>query len=276
MLSPSQFIAYRIPGFERYPPLVPAPAERGWMDTGTRGWANRCLPLRIANQSGWVILNMADFKVVWNGSQALDGIKILTSEATPPVFVYSMFGYGIVTFQIPYLFRTPPGFNLMARGPANLGKDGASPLEGITETDWLPYTFTMNWQITRPRTPVRFARGEPICMITPIRRGDVEELEPEVRDLESEPDLLRSYHAWHESRKAIRDATRDRDTRESHNPTQGHYIRGEGHLGERSREHQTKLFVKPFEGGETASVVVAAPPPAAPGFWRRLFGRGLA
>jgi len=35
----------------------------------------------------------------------------------------------------------------MARGRRTFPRR-SQPLEGITETDWLPYTFTMNWQIS--------------------------------------------------------------------------------------------------------------------------------
>jgi hypothetical protein len=46
--------AYRLPRCANYLKIVPASANRAWMDVDTGGWANRCLPLRIANQSGWV------------------------------------------------------------------------------------------------------------------------------------------------------------------------------------------------------------------------------
>ena len=48
----------------------------------------------------------------------------------------SHFGDGILTWHLPILFRTPPGYNLLVRGPANYPKDAVSPLEGIVETDW--------------------------------------------------------------------------------------------------------------------------------------------
>lgn len=41
---------------------VPATPDSVWMDEGTRGWVNRCLPLRIANANGWFIL---DIKAGW-------------------------------------------------------------------------------------------------------------------------------------------------------------------------------------------------------------------
>ena len=56
MDSTNEFVAYRLPGYKHYPRIIPAPANRVWMDDGTQGWANRCLPLRIANQAGWFVL----------------------------------------------------------------------------------------------------------------------------------------------------------------------------------------------------------------------------
>ena len=107
------------------------------MDSNTKGWANRCLPLRIANQNGWVILNDAEFEVIWSGSRDLSGVKFL-NKGRRSAFATSMFGYGVVTWTIPFLFRTPPGFDLIVRGVPNHPKDGIYALEGQVEADWLP------------------------------------------------------------------------------------------------------------------------------------------
>ncbi len=86
--------------------------------------------------------------------------------------VAAMFGYGIVTWMIPYPFRTDPGWNLLVRGPANHPEDGVSPLEGLVETEdrtvprtmfWSTASFTMSWELTRPGAPVRFEAGEPFA-----------------------------------------------------------------------------------------------------------------
>jgi hypothetical protein len=113
--------AYRIPDRDAYPKLVRASPDRSWMDITTQGWANRCLPLRIANQAGWFVLNDVEFDVSWDGSAKLTGIKFKFRDR-PSNFARSMFGFGVVTWTIPYLFRTEPGFNLIARGPANWPK----------------------------------------------------------------------------------------------------------------------------------------------------------
>ena len=76
--------------------------------------------------------------------------------------VQSHFGEGVITWNIPFLFRTSPGYNLLVRGPSNWIKDGVQALEGIVETDWAVQTFTMDWKFTRPRRWVRFEADEPI------------------------------------------------------------------------------------------------------------------
>ena len=88
----------------------------------------------------------------------------------------------------------------MAQGPINRPKDGIAALSGIIETDWAPYTFTMNWLFTQPEVDVHFEKGEPFCHIFPVQRGQLASVEPEIRALSSEPELEQQYQAWNESR----------------------------------------------------------------------------
>ncbi len=78
---------------------------------------------------------------------------------------------------MPCLFRTEPGFDLMVQGPVNFPRDGVYALSGVIETDWSPYTFTMNWRMTRPGASIRFKKGEPFCHVFPVRRADLESIE---------------------------------------------------------------------------------------------------
>lgn len=157
-------------------PIVPARRRREWMDRTVGRNANRCLPLHIANQSGWWILNHEKIEVQYFGGKhqtLLEARKYNTEERASAAS--SHFGHGIVTFSIPYLFRTPPGWNLHVKGPSNYIIEGAQALEGVVETDWSPMTFTMNWQITQELEPVVFDVGDPICQIVPVRRGELEQ-----------------------------------------------------------------------------------------------------
>src|SRR5262245_61124781 len=99
-------------------PIVPADGKRQWMDQTRERFAYRCLPMLIANQAGWFILNSHKFMVVWNGGQAIADLRIEYLEGGEPYPAISHFGHGILTFSLPYLFRTPPGYSLLARGPA--------------------------------------------------------------------------------------------------------------------------------------------------------------
>lgn len=95
-------------------------------------------------------LNQQGFEAEWAGKNHPDAITFAWDEDLPnPKPVSSVFGSGIMTWGVPYLFRTPPGWNLLARGPANWPKDAVAPLDGLVETDWAVATFTMNWKFTR-------------------------------------------------------------------------------------------------------------------------------
>jgi hypothetical protein len=152
-------------------------------------------------------------------------------------------------------------------------------LDGIIETDWLPYTFTMNWKITRPNRRVRFEKDEPICMIVPMRRTDLERFSPDVSNLTSQPLLQDSYLAWHEKR-----LEKVRATPQMWNPSepvpkiQGNYIRGEGVLNERATQHQNKINVKDFFESEPApssadKLLVEGTSPSRPNFWSRILAK---
>ena len=181
--------------------LVPASVSRSWMADTQEQFAKRCLPLLLANQAGWFVLNSHTLRVTWNGDDAISGLKIECISGSAPYPAKSHFGHGILTWHLPYLFRTSPGYNLLVRGPANWPKDGAFPLEGLVETDWSVATFTMNWKLTRPDLPVIFDRDEPICMLVPQRRGELETFQPQILGIKSEPEIEKGYCQWSQSRQ---------------------------------------------------------------------------
>lgn len=239
-------------GTERLAEITPAPRWRDWMNATDERWANRCLPLLVANQSGWTMLNPVGFTAVWNGEPQNTGVSItFDGDVRPkPVMVESLFGYGIITWRPPFLFRTPPGWNILARGPANWPKDGLCALEGVVETDWTDSTFTMNWKLTRPDHPVRFEADEPFCMIVPQRRGELESFDPTIRSLQSEPELYRSNQLIARRRHDLQVkkflGLYSKDFEEARYEWERDYFKGLRPDGTKSEEHQVQLFLAPF------------------------------
>jgi hypothetical protein len=227
--------------------------SRPWMESSLQRFANRCLPLLIANQSGWSLVNDARFSVVWKGGDEREQTVITFDGDAPSEPPSSHFGLGIITWDIPYLFRTPPGWNLLARGPANAPKDGITPLEGIIETDWTSAPFTMNWKLTRPDQEVVFEPGDVICTIVPQRRGELESFHTEYRELAEIPEVREKFDAWAESRRVFAADPANRLD------WQKHYFRGETPWKDPAPEHQTRLRLCPFSNATTA--LPAAPTP---------------
>jgi hypothetical protein len=227
------------------PSIVPAPVERDWMERTDDGFAYRCLPLNIANAHGWMILNPSPFIAAWSGDGGPNGVTVRT-VADKRSIATSHFGSGVLTFGVNALFRTEPGYDLLVTGPFNQPKDGIQPLTGIVETDWAPSTFTMNWKFTRKQNPVAFERDEPFCMIFPLRRGLVEDIAPEFRRLDADPEVGAAYAAWAKSRRSFNEDLRKPSSPARDAKWQKDYFQGGARFGEAPVDHRTKLRAKPF------------------------------
>lgn len=225
--------------------LIPAPIDRVWMDQAHQRHPYRCLPLNIANQAGWVMLNNVGFQVYWYGGPNMKDLEV-RFDNNHDASILSHFGSGVLTFSIPYLFRTPPGINLWVKGPANWPKDGIQPLEGVVETDWAASTFTMNWKVTRPFEWIRFEPGEPFCMIVPVPRGFLETLEPRIDLLDTNPELKEKYQKWEASRRGFLDGLRSNNPDAIKQGWQKDYFQGKTAEGGTFDGHQTRLGLKEF------------------------------
>jgi hypothetical protein len=185
---------------EQPQPLVPAAAERDWMEQGTARHAYRCLPLAVANTYGWQLLLPADVIATWNGGPGIEDVVVACAR---PEQAVSNFANGILTFDVGYIFRTPLDFHLMVTGPTNCFKDGVAPMTAVVETDWLPYTFTMNYRFTRPGQ-VHWRAGEPYAQICVVRAGVQQGVQPVIRRLDEDPKLSADHAAWRERRTTMR------------------------------------------------------------------------
>jgi hypothetical protein len=139
--------------------------RRDWMDETPSKFAYRCLPLTIANQTGWFVRNPVGFTATWRGRPEAGAIDFLfdTNAPTWAPWINNQFGQGVITWNTPFLFRTKPeGSRLLIIGPANSFKHAIQPLTAIIESDWISMSFTMNWKFTAAHVPVRFEVGEPL------------------------------------------------------------------------------------------------------------------
>ena len=107
------------PTTERPPEIVPGRPQRAWMDSFTSRHPYRCLPLNMANSSGWEILTPMAFSAEWNGGPMQADITLKPDYPNPDFhrLATSHFSHGVLTMHPGYLFRTPPGWSMMAMGP---------------------------------------------------------------------------------------------------------------------------------------------------------------
>lgn len=242
-------------------PLIrPAPATRAWMDATPESFAYRCLPLNIANAHGWEVLSPCAFDAIWSGDAGVDAITILPEAGANPARVpVSLFGQGVLTFHIEGIFRTPAGWNLWVGGSPNRAKDGIAPLTGVVETDWSPFTFTMNWRFTRPGQWIHFEAMEPICFLFPIERAAIETFTPKFEPLDADPATMERFRDWSRARDAFHERMATDPPRAPAERWQKHYYLGVDSRGEALiRDHRTKLRLRPFDASDAPDI------PAAP------------
>jgi hypothetical protein len=241
-------IAYQIHDTPSRFTLSAAPIEREWMETAHQRFPYRCLPLNIANQNGWVLGCPVAFRAYWYGGPAPADVEVRFDGPADPS-IMSHFGVGTITFSLPYLFRTPPGVNIWAKGPSNWPKDGIQALEGVIETDWASSTFTMNWKLTRPNEWVGFEVGEPICMLVPVPRGFAEGFAPRIELLKGNKELHDKYKAWEASRSMFLKGLLSNDPEAVKQGWQKDYFQGKTGEGGTFDGHQTRLHIREFEQG---------------------------
>jgi len=231
------------------PRIRPAAPQREWMENTPERFAYRCLPLAIANSSGWEVLSPCGFSARWNGGPLAEDVEIRLDPGTQvrkaPV---ALFGQGTITFHVEGIIRTSPGWNLWVGGSPNSAKDAIAPLGGIIETDWSPYSFTMNWRFTRPDTWIRFEENEPFCFFFPIQRNVLDEVKPQIRPLDEEPELKEAFLAWSKSRDAFQEWVKEANPTAPADKWQKLYYRGLRPDGTRgAKDHVSKVRPEPFE-----------------------------
>ena len=176
------------------------------MDETTGKYAYRCLPLSMANQTGWNLYATEDFVVNYNGGQHQRDLSINFEEGAKE-FVTSTFGAGIFTIHTGLLFRTEPEWDMLVTGPINEPNPLATALTGVVETHWCDFTFTMNYKMNSPGW-FRWDKRIPLCQIIPIPH-DYSNIETEFEHISVDPDQEKRYKQWADSRNQIVREVRD-------------------------------------------------------------------
>jgi hypothetical protein len=151
--------------------LKPSSKKRDWFDSHFY----RCLPLSIGNQYGFTLSLEFDFEVIWNGGTDKEDTlvsvnkKDFYNEDKYPN-ISSHFGHGIFTINAPFVFRTPPGINLMTINPPNHILPNITPMTGVIETDNLRNNFSFNLKIQSPGIKTYIPAGTPVGAFIPIPR----------------------------------------------------------------------------------------------------------
>lgn len=247
------------------PRIRPASPKRDWMEATHERFAYRCLPLAIANAAGWEVLSPCGFEARWNGGQLAEDVEIRIDAGSGTRVPVSLFGQGTVTFHVEGILRTPPGWNLWVGGSPNDAKDGIAPLGGIVETDWSPYTFTMNWRFTRANHWIRFEKDEPFCFFFPVERALIESVAPRILPLDDAPELRDAFLAWSESRNAFQKWVEETSPAAPADRWQKLYYRGLCPNGEQGApDHASKVRVPQFRDAAGKELDSPAPPVRCP------------
>lgn len=226
--------------------LRPGVPGRAWMDATQDSFAYRCLPLTIANACGWELVLPCEVVAEWNGGPAPADLKVTVTapEWQEGRLAASHFGHGVLTFHTGYMFRTPPGISLLVRGAPNWPRPIITPLDGVVETDWLPFSFTMNWVFTVPGR-IRMRAGDPFGFVMPVELARIEAMSPHIVPIDSAPEEAARYREWATARNDFTTRLMAREPDAMQQRWQKWYTRGTLPDGTPSpQEHRSKLKLK--------------------------------
>jgi len=191
--------------------IVPASPKRTWMDDKEQYYAYYCAPLVASNQLGYNILYQNETEIFWNGGPSMSDVKIIHKKQNEYFSsCMSHFVKGIITFSFPVIFKTPPGWGLLVSGPSNTPVNGLQALEALVETNWSPFTFTMNFKITEKNKLIKFNENDPICRIIPYPLNLNEKTNIEFLDIKSNKKLQKEHTTWSKSRREFNDSKREK------------------------------------------------------------------
>jgi hypothetical protein len=176
------------------PPVKQSRVKRDWMDATYNKHAYQCLPLTVANVSGWELILEQDVVVQWDGGNTVP--KVLKGEMynNRPVTQPSVIG--IMSFTTGWAFNTEDGYSTWISGSPNYFVDGAVPLTASIPSYWWPDEFNMNWKITKIGEPVTFPAGMPFMFFTIYPNQLIQNVEFKIENLWDKSQLIQDRMSY--------------------------------------------------------------------------------
>lgn len=162
--------------------------KRDWMDDTYNKHAYQCLPLTVANVTGWELMLQQDVVVQWDGGNTVP--KVLEGETLDGRSIVIPSIIGIMSFSTGWTFQTEDDYSTWISGSPNYFVDGAVPLTASIPSYWWPDEFNMNWKITKIGEPVVFPAGMPFMHFTIYPNALLENVEFKVENLWDKPKLM--------------------------------------------------------------------------------------
>jgi hypothetical protein len=196
-----------------------------------------CLPLTIGNQYGFAIKSLYDFEAEWKGGDAPNDVIVKVDGADGRQFISSHFGMGVITIQNRFVFRTPPGINLLTMNAPNVITPYLQNMTAVVETDNLRRDFTFNIRITVPNVKVQVKKGDIISGVIPIPRFTVENYEIKLANEYMSADVIAN------ERQAAIDFGKERSQEDTKKPNGNgrRYFNGEDVYGNKFTDHQKSM-----------------------------------
>ena len=180
------------------PEIKQSRLKRDWMDDAYNKHAYQCLPMTVANVSGWELVLQQDVVVEWDGSnnppKVLEGEFLNSRSVVIPSII------GIMSFATGWAFGTEEGYSTYISGSPNYFVDGAVPLSATIPSFWWPDEFNMNWKITKINEPVIFPKGMPFMHFTIVKNDLLESVKFKVENLWDKPDLMDQRMSYGEAK----------------------------------------------------------------------------
>lgn len=259
----SNLVAYALDESPRVP-IVASTQHRPMLEAPGPTFAVRCLPMLIGSQAGWLLMNTMDVTMTWNGGSAASDIDIVTRTGEPhPLVTAHERGEGVIVWHTGYVFLTEPGWDLVARAPANWPKRGASGLDTRYDSGVDPALTTTTlvevevvWQFAEPNHPVTFAADEPFGMVVPTPRQVFDDRDLIRRPLATSDEIRVPLQTWIRSRAHFKREMTNPGSACRRESWQRDYFRGNRMDGSKFSDHQTKLRLREFEACPVATADV--------------------